>query len=323
MTEPSHLSDSERLAAALKRIRGVEVTEAQVRSHVMRPPHLDGVSSDHGRLHLSQPTESGVETSEALPEVHLHFRLDVDGFIDSLESALSNEVAGLLDATERAWHDGPDGRLGLGQGPTDTAELWTTGIRMHVASLSKQITAIAMTRLLHGHGIPSDAKIIDHLPAYWAKGPNVDQITFAHLMTHTSGLNYGVSSSASDFEFMKGQIARRHHSPGPVLVSEHELRSVPDPARDDQRDHPDRLLPATAVWPERVERRSCGTSSPSGAYQSYVATKVFSPAGVSGPSLEHQSTDALAYNFPVSGSRLELRRSDHDGRRSRLAHLGR
>jgi len=37
MTEPSHVSDSERLAAAMKCIRGVEVTEAQVRGHVMRP----------------------------------------------------------------------------------------------------------------------------------------------------------------------------------------------------------------------------------------------------------------------------------------------
>ena len=60
----------------------------------MRPPHLDGVSSDRGRLDLSEPPESAVETSEALPEVHLHYRLDVDGFIDSLESALSNKVAG-------------------------------------------------------------------------------------------------------------------------------------------------------------------------------------------------------------------------------------
>src|SRR6478736_6465940 len=94
MTEPSHLSDSERLAAALKRIRGVEVTEAQVRAHVMRPPHLDGVSSDRGRLDLSERPESAVETSEALAEAHLHYRLDVDGFIDSVESALGNEVAG-------------------------------------------------------------------------------------------------------------------------------------------------------------------------------------------------------------------------------------
>ena len=41
MTEPSHLTDSERLAAAMARVRGGEITEAQVRAHVMRSPHLD------------------------------------------------------------------------------------------------------------------------------------------------------------------------------------------------------------------------------------------------------------------------------------------
>jgi len=52
MTEPSHLTDSERLAAAMARVRGVEITEAQVRAHVMRSPHLDAISSDRGRLDL-------------------------------------------------------------------------------------------------------------------------------------------------------------------------------------------------------------------------------------------------------------------------------
>jgi hypothetical protein len=34
------------------------------------------------------------------------------------------------------------------------------------------------------------------------------------------------------------------------------------------------------------------------AYAAYVATKVFSPAGVSGPSLSHPNASAFAYSFP-------------------------
>ncbi len=44
-----------------------------------------------------------------------------------------------------------------------------------------------MTRTLAAHNLPPSTKIIDYLPTYWVRGPNIDKITFAQLMTHTSG----------------------------------------------------------------------------------------------------------------------------------------
>ena len=66
---------------------------------------------------------------------------------------------------------------------------------------------MATTKLLNDAGMSPNTPIASYLPDYWSKGPNVDQITFANLLTHTSGLDYGVGSSASDFLFMKDQIA--------------------------------------------------------------------------------------------------------------------
>ena len=233
--------------------------------------------------------------------MHLHYRLDVDGFIDSLESALRSEVAGY---SMRLNEHGTAIRMvawDWAKEPQDTAESWTTGIRMHVASLSKQITAIAMTKVLHDHGIRSGAKIIGYLPAYWTKGPNVNQITFAHLMTHTSGLNYGVSSSASDFEFMKAQVAAGTTHLGQYWYQNMNFGLC-------------RILLATINGTIPIDFSLpplFGLSALNdivwdiitlGAYRSYVASEVFSPSGVSGPRLEHHSPDALAYNFPVSGS---------------------
>jgi CubicO group peptidase (beta-lactamase class C family) len=37
------------------------------------------------------------------------------------------------------------------------------------------------------------------------------------------------------------------------------------------------------------------------SYSNYVHANVFAPSGVTAPSLTHPDTDALAYNFPVSG----------------------
>ena len=41
--------DNRGLAAALNQLRGVDIDEAAVRAHVMRPGNLLGVSSDRGR----------------------------------------------------------------------------------------------------------------------------------------------------------------------------------------------------------------------------------------------------------------------------------
>ena len=307
MTGLAEQSDSEQLAAALRRMRGVDVSEAQLRAHEMRPSNLDGVNSDRGRLDLPEPSGPSVQASapsveitEAIPALHLHYRLDVDGFITALKSALQNEVAGYsLRLNERGrriravdWNWAKE--------PQDTAEGWTTQIRMHVASLSKQITAIAITKLLDNQGIPSDAKIIDYLPAYWSKGPNVDQITFANLMTHTSGLDYGNNSSASDFQFMTAQIAAGTSHLGQYWYQNMNFGLC-------------RILLATINGNIPVDfslpplfglnafNDIVWDAITLAAYESFAATEVFTPSGVSGPTLYHQPLDALAYNFPVSG----------------------
>ncbi len=60
--------------------------------------------------------------------------------------------------------------------------------RLHIASMSKTLTAIATTQLLKKDGIEPDTKIKDYLPPDWEIGPNVEKITFRDLMTHRSGI---------------------------------------------------------------------------------------------------------------------------------------
>lgn len=301
MTEPQKLNDSQQLAVALRRVRGVKISEARLRAHEMRPAHLEGVSSDRGRLDLSPLPEPHEEPSLPVPPPWpVHYRLDVDGFVRALESALTDEVAGY--AMRLASHGSTIRTLewNWAKEPQDTAEGWTPDVRMHVASLSKQVTAIAMTKVLDNHGIPYDAKIADYLPAYWATGPNVERITFANLMTHTSGLDYGVNSSASDFEFMKGQIAAGTTHLGQYWYQNMNFGLC-------------RILLATINGSIPVDfslpplfglnafNDIVWDAVTLAVYEAYVARAVFGPAGVSGPSLKHQPANALAYDFPVSG----------------------
>ncbi|HJZ28769.1 MAG TPA: serine hydrolase domain-containing protein, partial [Streptosporangiaceae bacterium] len=144
--------------------------------------------------------------------------------------------------------------------------------------------------------------IIDYLPGYWVKGPHVDQITFAELMTHTSGLAFGATNSRSDFEWMKSQIAA-----GTTNIGDYNYQNMNFGlcrillATINGNIPVDWTLPSWLDWLfdfndifwDLITIR---------AYGSYVASRVFAPAGVTGPDFNHDAADALAYNFPVTGN---------------------
>jgi CubicO group peptidase (beta-lactamase class C family) len=300
MTDAENLTDSKRLDEALRQIRGVTVDAATIRAHVMRPADVLGVTSDRGLDVERAPTPARHVDGE-LPQEFLGFAFNPDGFVEALQAAFDNSVAGYAmrlnknGLTQRtlAW--------GWAHEPWDTAESWTPDVRQHVASLSKQPTAMAMIRALNEAGLTSKTAIVDYLPDYWAKGPNVDQITFANLLTHTSGLAYGIDTSASDFEFMKAQIEAGTTNLGKwyyqnmnfglcrILISTVN-GNVPPWLR----------VPPHLEVPDSNDRAwDVATLSD---YQNYVQANVFAPSGVTDATLVHEPDDALAYNFPVSGA---------------------
>lgn len=65
---------------------------------------------------------------------------------------------------------------------------YTIDTKMHIASMSKTIAAMAFTQLAAQKGIRTTDKISPYLPASWVKGPLVDQITFYDLFNHRSGI---------------------------------------------------------------------------------------------------------------------------------------
>jgi len=265
-------------------IPNLTIDEAAVRAHVMRPPHIEGVISSRG-------LEEGILHPQVRFSPAPSYYLDVKGFGDTLHAELKNSVAGYVMQLRENGAVIYTLEWNWAKTPVDGGEGWTPSVRMHVASCSKLITGIAMTKLLNDKQISYDSPIIEYLPDYWAKGVNVDKITFRHLMTQTSGLNYGVKSFASDYVFMKSQVAGGVTHLGQywyqnmnfglcrILISTINGNIAPNSAVSD------------AFW-DLVTIQS---------YAKYVQDHVFSPAGVSGPGLDHPNPDALAYTFPVTG----------------------
>jgi CubicO group peptidase (beta-lactamase class C family) len=265
-------------------IKGIDVDEAMLKKHVLHRPELDAITSDRG-LH-----EGDIQRRLQFFPPLIHKRLDVDGFSDALHAALAGEVAGYcaelrhhgLTVMKREWL--------WAQRPGDGQEAWQDTVRMHIASVSKLMTAMAMTQLLEAHGIGFDTPIVGFLPSYWAKGPNVDRITFRHLMTHTSG--FVPNTSASDFFFMKGQVAAgvlatdlgQYHYENMNFGLCRLLLTVVDG-----------VLPAGATF--GILTDALWDIVTIAAYTGYLQANVFSPAGAGG-SLVHDAATALAYAFP-------------------------
>jgi hypothetical protein len=149
------------LAAALDQIRGVDIDEAAVRDHVMRPDHLLAVSSHQGREDV--PVQHAYQ-----PPRPVFYAFDGPGFIQELERLLTGNVAGYsIRLTENGATTIGLADQNWAKWPQDGSQAWTPDTRMHVASLSKIVTAIAMTRLLGETGISTGTPIIEYLPRYW------------------------------------------------------------------------------------------------------------------------------------------------------------
>ena len=233
------------------------------------------------------------------------YSFDAAGFIQELKAKLTGNVAGFSIGLNENGSTIGQANGGLAKWPIDgfEAEAWTLDTRMNVASLSKTVTAIAMTRLLGEAGISPGTPIIGYLPAYWVKGPNVGYITFDDLLAHTSGLANDSSDDQMDFKTMKDQIALGSTNSGKYnyLNMNYGLCRILLATVNGN------LPPSLIVWPTNSNDKSSFNdnlwdSSTISAYASYVASEVFAPSGVSGPGYTDDAADALAYNFPVTSS---------------------
>lgn len=155
------------------------------------------------------PAGKFVQPADGFPPIGIPPKphLDIPGFTLDLHNTLAANVNGYVmrlrkDGVTVAtlqwnWARNPV--------PADAPAVgWNTNRRIHVASVSKFMTAIGLVKMLKQKGIPTNTKIITYLPAYWNPGPNVDLIDFEDLLNHLSGFSTGGSSAT--FATIKAQV---------------------------------------------------------------------------------------------------------------------
>ena len=261
----------------MKGVKNIKIDENIVKNHVISPKHVEGVVSSKG---LAEGKIEFRIPQKLSPKPHL----DVDAFGKALHAALKDEVAGYVMQLRKNGTTIYTLQWQWAKYPADGSVGWNPNVRMHVASVSKLVTGIAMTRLLDNKGISYDAHIIDYLPAYWQKGPNIDKITFRHLLTHQSGFN--TPNGETDFATMKAKVAAGvSASGGASHIGKYDyenmnfglcriLISVINGDIEKNAQFPLFAQFNDPAWDYATIE----------AYKKYVQGKVFGPAGVSGPS---------------------------------------
>jgi CubicO group peptidase (beta-lactamase class C family) len=272
-------------------IKGVHIDEAKLRAHVMRPAHITQARGDRGPQSPGAPLAPKDTGAQRRMLTHL----DVSGFQTNMDEMLAASAGycwqlrqhGVVIAEQNYRFSQTYDIFGF-----ELNIPWTSDTPMHVGSLSKTITAMAMYKLLTNLGITFDTPIGPYLPAYWTQGTDVNLITFANLLTHTSG----IASGNTDYESMKTAIAAGVTTYGTYQYSNMNFSLC-------------RIL--LAVLNGNISVDSTFGAIFTGfidplwdlvtidAFQSYVATNVFEPSGVTAH-LVHQPGDALAYTYPAN-----------------------
>jgi hypothetical protein len=263
--------------------------------------------------------------------------LNAEAFMNALATTLAAEVEGFAAAIQYPDPKNPATYLQIAQtggyaiDPNDGgARAWSASQTQHVASVSKLPTAIAMTKLLLRNQISFEAAIGKYFPPSWTVGPNIADVTFAQLLTMTSGIDNG----AMDYESMKAQVAAgvSKSSIGtytyanmnfslcrillttilmyvpvytPTGVSPHVPPGVTPGGQssDPGYDFPASVVPVVGGETERIEFVNKWPSGDDACdllsiqtYQSYLTANVL--IGGETARLTHAGTDALAYACP-------------------------
>ena len=172
-----------------------------------------------------------------------------------------------------------------GQGPfTDTT-------RIHVASISKTITALATLKILQEKGIPLSAPVHQYLPSQWTISESFKSVTFRELLKHTSGIrNPDGSCSNAD---INSYSSLRAIAASPINNSKtycyqnanFGLLRI--------------LLPMIkGLVPNGTSADDINTQN---SYEAIIQEYVFQKAGVKTAYCEWRPSNALMFEFPYRG----------------------
>ena len=258
----------------------------RAKTHNFRPGHINASVVRQESLQESKPAV----VSKRAVKLTSKPRLNVTKLGEELHAALKDNVRGYAFQVRKRGEPLYTLIWDSARSADEGGKGWTLDTRMHVASVSKLLTAFAAVKMLDERGLTFDTKIGAYLPSYWTVGTNSADITFRELLTHTAG--FTGTYYDGDYATFKKQIE--------VGVAENPSKVYTNGAFSLVR-----VLNATmtgavpknaSVPPAAMGMRDAlWDILTSNAFETYVANKVFAPSGVTGITSTASSASAFAY----------------------------
>ncbi len=133
---------------------------------------------------------------------------NVDRFEANIHSAYDSQSVGNSYAISLGGQLHSEGKSGVARTAADGGALSQSPTKeMHVASVSKSITAIVMMKLLADKGLSADTLVAPYLPSDWVRGKGVELLSFKSFMTHQSGIDQN-GVKGSDYASLREVIAK-------------------------------------------------------------------------------------------------------------------
>jgi CubicO group peptidase (beta-lactamase class C family) len=273
------------------------LSQLKIDRHVIDPPHVRGIQMEI----VDERKEKFLRPNLPLKTFVKKPQLDVEALGIALHTLLKANTTGYILMVRKNGNPIYNTTWLFAQTVSDKALPWNEDTRMHVASVSKLLTAIGMVKALDSKNISYDTPIIGYLPEYWNKGNKINQITFRHLLTHKSGFSTG--SSESSYTFMKNRVAMGVSSVGSSSDYENMnfglCRILMPIVLGDMPKNANFMPSNTNINDQAWDAVSLQH------YTNYMQDKVFEPAGVNNAGFEPipGKKNALAYTFPHGGKK--------------------
>lgn len=176
---------------------------------------------------------------------------------------------------------------------------FTIKSRLHIASLSKTITAVAIAKLVEMKKISWDAKVKSFLPSRWSVHPLFEQLTIRELLTMKSGLDGPLDQLSSGFDSLEVLIKR---GPNPAKMGVFHYQNTAYG-----------LLRIIVAYASGFKEYASATANAAlsvataNSYKKFVIKHVFAAAGVDSAECRILDSDpAFNYPFPYHGEPGEL-----------------
>ncbi|MFN8348493.1 MAG: serine hydrolase domain-containing protein [Spirosomataceae bacterium] len=171
---------------------------------------------------------------------------------------------------------------------------FTPDTKLHIASMTKTLTAMAFLKLAQQKGLHTTDRIAKYLPPAWAQGAGVNQITFGDLLTHRSGI-VGLGSNCQNGSFteniysgLRQLIAKGVTSRGNYCYQNANFGLF-------------RVLVPSILGYSFTGNETADASATEKQYLAFLQQEIFEKAGVSNATITHPSGNpTYTYNVPIS-----------------------